>query len=157
MVSYQGKSDYIALCYAQKDKAQAERYSALLWEKKLRVWSGERGGNVRKRADLERMAGCRAAVILVSENWLSDSACIDQLKAVTACERETVLVFLDSSDLTGNEQVGALLNRSVRMTDGQDPEAGVQELAQLQCITDCRMADGEKPKTKKSGLFGLFG
>ncbi len=48
MEVYQGKLDFIAVCFAKDDRSTAETLIEKLHAKRLRVWSSERGCNVKK-------------------------------------------------------------------------------------------------------------
>ena len=157
MESYQGNADFIAVCSSAKNRSAASKIIKRLQSEKLRVWVGDKGFNVQRREDLERLSQCRTALILVSKQWLADENCVNQLKAATTLERQTVLLFLDESDLTGNETVQSMLNRSARMISYQaDSDEWFKELKALDCITDCTLNDGEQPEMKKVSLWSLF-
>lgn len=155
---YQGDLDYLALCYAVQNRKTAEQIARLLQEQRVRVWSSDMGCNLKQDADAARFQKCRAAVILISAQWAADTLCRIQLQAAAALELDTVLVFLDETDLSKDEQLSALLRRSVRMTDysAKEKNAFVEAFMPLLCVRDCLMAENEEPEKKKSGLFGLF-
>ena len=69
-----------------------------------------------------------------------------------------MLLFLDGSDLTGNELLVPYLGRSVRMLDcdAANPDGTLAELTALECIQDCKAAPGEADDGKTGGLFGIF-
>lgn len=159
MNGYQGKADFIALCFSKKDRDTAERIAELLQKAGLRVWGNDRGCRVSRKADRERLAECRTALLLISKEWLADKSCSAQLAAACETERQTVMVFLDDADLTGNAALTPYLGRAVRMIDyrPQDERACFEELFALECITDCRKQPGEQdPEPESGGLFGLF-
>ena len=157
MVSYQGNADFIAMCFSMKNRSLASKIIKRLQSEQLRVWIAEKGFSVQRKEDLERLGQCRTALILVSRQWLADELCVGQLKAAAALERQTVLLFLDESDLTGNEPVQSLLNRSMRMISYQaDSDEWFKELSAMDCFTNCRLQDGENPETKKVSLWSFF-
>ena len=158
MKVYQGSADYIALCFSQKDKDTAEQIAEKLQAAGLRVWYNDRGCRLTKKSDRERFSQCRTALILISADWLADKLCTAQLAAACELERQHVLLFLDSSDLTGNELLVPYLGRSVRMLsyDTAAPDASLAELTALACITDCKAAPGESDGEKPGGIFSFF-
>ena len=155
MKAYQGNADYIAVCFSRSDQETALALTEQLSAAGLRVWYHERGCRLTKKSERERFAQSRTVLILVSAAWLSDKLCTAQLAAACELEKQHVLVFLDSSDLAGNEQLTPYLGRSVRMLDhGAET---VSELMQLECITDCKADPGEADSDSGSGGFlGLF-
>lgn len=158
MKGYQGSADFIALCFSQKDKETAEHIAEQLQSAGLRVWCNDRGCRLTKTSDRERFSQCRTVLILISANWLEDKLCTAQLAAACELERQHVLLFLDGSDLTGNELLVPYLGRSVRMLDynAANPGETLAELTALVCITDCKAAPGESDGEKPGGLLGLF-
>lgn len=157
MESYQGSADFIAVCSAAKNRTAASRIIRQLQSEKLRVWVADKGFNAQRREDLERLSQCRTALILVSKQWLADENCVNQLRAASALERQTVLLFLDETDLNGVETVQSALNRSMRMISyQQDSDEWVKELKTLDCVTDCLLQDGEQPEMKKVSLRSFF-
>lgn len=158
MKGYQGSADFIALCFSQKDKETAEQIAEQLQSAGLRVWCNDRGCRLTKKSDRERFSQCRTALILISANWLEDKLCTAQLAAACELERQHVLLFLDGSDLTGNELLVPYLGRSVRMLDynAANPGETLAELTALACITDCKAVPGESDGEKPGGLLGLF-
>lgn len=157
MVSYQGNADFIAMCFAMKNRLLASKIINRLQKEQLRVWVADKGFSVQRKEDLERLAVCRTALILVSKQWLADELCTGQLKAAAALERQAVLLFLDESELTGNDAVQAMLPRSAHLLSySADSEEWLKELLSLECITDCKYGAGEDPQTKKVSLWSLF-
>ena len=158
MEVYKGTADYIALCFAQENREAAEKLAEWMNRERLRVWSSDRGCNPKKKADAARLAGCRTAVILISENWLADDRYTSQLQGAAQLNKQMVLLFLDETDLSGNEALNLLLSRSVRMTDYKPdaPDECYEELLSLECIQDCKMKDDEQPDTEKTGLLGFL-
>lgn len=158
MEVYQGKSDFIAVCFAKEDRSTAEALIAKLQEECLRVWSSERGCNVKKKDDAARFAECRTALILISKDWLESETCAMQLRAAAEQDKAYVLLFLGGTNLMGKEDLRMLLSRSARMIDyaPDDASACTEELLGLECITDCRMAEGEAPDLKKTGLWDIL-
>lgn len=156
MESYQGTADYIALCFAPADKDTAEQITAALQEQRLRVWVNSRGCNPAKQKDLARLAACRTAVILISKEWLNTETCAEQLKQAAALDKQTVLLFTDGADLVGRDDLNAVISRSVRMLDYSPdaPAECIDEMTALECILDCKLADGEEPDNRKVGIFG---
>ena len=155
---YQGDLDYLALCYSVKDRKPAEQIARLLQERRIRVWSSDKGCCLKQDADAARFQKCRAAVILISADWAADTLCRIQMQAAAALELDTVLVFLDETDLSTDEQLSVLLRRSMRMTDyrAKEKDAFLEAFMPLLCVRDCLMAENEQPEKKKSGLFGFF-
>ncbi len=159
MEVYQGTSDFVAVCYAKEDRAAAEQLVDRLNAQRIRVWTNERGCNMKKKDDLSRFAACRTACILISKAWLAKDAFALQLEAAAKLEKQTVLLFLEGADLARNEKLGALLNRSMHMLDyvPEDETAFQEELLSLECMQDCRIADDEEPDTKQlSGLWEIL-
>lgn len=158
MESYQGKKDYIALCYDNDDRAAAEKIAEAFNALRIRVWSNYRGCVIRKGNDAERMAFSRTVCILISKKWLKGRHNTDQLKAAGLMEKQTVLLFLDDTDLSTDEEVSAMLNRSMRMIDCRidNLEDCMQELLSMECITDCIMPEDEEPDTKTTSLLDIF-
>ena len=157
MVSYQGNADFIAMCFAMKNRSAATKIVSRLQQEQLRVWVADKGFSVQRKENLERLAVCRTALILVSKQWLADELCVGQLKAAAALERQVVLLFLDESELTGNDAVQAMLPRSARLLSySADSEDWLKELLELECITDCKRAAGEDPQNKRISLWTLF-
>ena len=158
MESYQGKNDFIALCYDNDDRAAAERIAEALNALRVRVWSNYRGCVLRKSSDAERFAVCRTVCILISAKWIKGKNNTDQLKGAVLMDKQTVLLFLDDTDLSANEETAALLNRSMRMIDcdPENPDECMQELLSMECVTDCIMAEDEEPDTKTTSLLDIF-
>ena len=158
MEVYKGKSDFLALCYAQQNRDAAERIVERLNQERYRVWTNDRGLNPKKKADATRLAESRAAVILVSKDWISDEKYTNQLRGASLLQKQTVLLFLDDTDLCKHENVKNLLSRSVRMFNFKpdEPEEGFSELFSLECVQDCKMKDDEEPDTEKTGLIGFL-
>lgn len=158
MEVYKGKSDFIALCYAQQNRSAAEAIVDRLNSERYRVWTNDRGCNPRKKTDATRLAESRVAVILVSKDWISEAKYTDQLRGAAHINKQLVLLFLDDTDMSKHEELNLLLNRSVRMFDYKEdaPEEGFAELLSLECIQDCKMPDGEEPDTEKTGIMGFL-
>ena len=158
MEVYKGKSDFLALCYAQQNRDTAEQIVERLNEERFRVWTNDRGCNPKKKADAVRLAESRTVVILISKDWLSDEKYTNQLRGAAHIQKQLVLLFLDDTDLSKNEELNLLLNRSVRMLDYKDiePSECFEKLFALECIQDCKMADDEEAETEKTGLMGLL-
>lgn len=155
MNGYQGTADYIALCFSAKDEEAAEQIAERLAGAGLRVWCNDRGCKLTRKTDRERLTNCRTALILVSAQWIADKVCQAQLAAACELERQTVLLFLDGSDLTGCEMLTPYLGRATRMLDYNDE--GFSELLALECITDCKAAPGEDTGSGKTGgIFDFF-
>jgi len=156
MEYYQGDKDYLALCFAKSDRKTAEQILECLQKQRVRVWTSSRGCNLQKDADAARFQKCRAAVILVSAAWSAEELCRAQLYIASKLELDTVLVFLDETDLSTDEQLAALLSRSVRMVDyrAAAQEEFLETMMPLLCVRDCIMEADEQPETKKTGLFG---
>ncbi len=158
MEVYQGKSDFIAVCFAKDDRSTAEALITKLNGKRLRVWSSERGCNVKKKDDAARFSECRTALILISRQWLESENSAAQLRAAAEQEKALVLLFSDGSNLVGKDDLNALISRSARMIDynpADDAEC-MEELFSLECIQDCMMAEGEEPDLKKNGLWDIL-
>ena len=117
MEVYQGKLDYIALCFAKEDRSTAEALIAKLLEKRLRVWSSERGCNVKKKDDAARFGECRTALLLISKDWLESESCAMQLRAAAEQEKALVLLFMGGANFVGKADLNALISRSARMID----------------------------------------
>ncbi len=158
MEVYQGKLDFIAVCFAKDDRSTAEALIEKLYAKRLRVWSSERGCNVKKKDDAARFAQCRTALILISKDWLESETCAAQLRAAAEQEKAIVLLFLGGADLVGRDDLNALLSRSVSMIDyAPDNDADcMAELLGLECIQDCAMPEGEEPDLKKTGIWDIL-
>ena len=158
MATYQGNADFIAVCFDPDDREIAEQIIARLDAGHLRVWSGSRGCNIQKKNDAARLAACRTALIIISQNWLADGKCTPQLRFAAEHELQTVLLFTDDADLSTNEELRLLLSRSVRMLDyrAESAEECFAELLSLECVQDCKMRDGEQPDEEKPGLFGFL-
>lgn len=158
MEVYQGKSDFIAVCFAKDNRSTAETLIEKMQAQRLRVWSSERGCNVKKKDDAARFAECRTAVILISKDWLKSETYAMQLRAAAEQEKALVLLFLEGANLVGKEDLRMLLSRAVRMIDYAPEEDAVcmEELLGLECITDCRMAEDEEPDLKKSGIWDIL-
>ena len=158
MEVYKGKSEFLALCYAQQNRDAAEQIVERLNQERYRVWTNDRGLNPKKKADATRLAESRAAVILVSKDWISDEKYTNQLRGASLLQKQTVLLFLDDTDLSKHEALNLLLNRSVRMFgyNAEQPEDCFSELFSLECVQDCKMKDDEEPDTEKTGLIGLL-
>ena len=156
MESYQGTADYIALCYAAADRSAAEQLTAALQEQRLRVWVNNRGCAVAKQKDLAKLAASCTVVILISREWLGFEKCADQLRKAAELDKPLVLLFTEGADLTGRDDLNAVLSRSVRMLDYDPakPAECISEMMQLDIVTDCRLADGEQPDNKRVGIFG---
>ena len=103
-------------------------------------------------------AVCRTVCILISAKWLKGKNNTDQLKGAVLMDKQTVLLFLDDTDLSANEETAALLNRSMRMIDcdPENPDECMQELLSMECVTDCIMAEDEEPDTKTTSLLDIF-
>ena len=155
MKSYQGKREFIALCYCVKNRNAAESIAEQLGNERIRVWSTSHGCCVKKRDELERLAEARTVIILVTRDWLRDDTCKMQLRAAAELDKQLVMLFKDHTDLMQHEDLRMMLPRSVTMLDYMPESAWVtmQELFNLECITDCRMDLDEVPDTKKTGLF----
>ena len=158
MEAYQGKLDYIALCFSADNRSAAEEICELLAKARLRVWTSKRGCDPRKDADAERLAGCTAALILVTADWAADEKSLLQLRKAAEADRQIVMLFLDDTDLSNYEDLSLMLSRSTRMLDYRAESAAecLEDLLSILCIHDCRMADNEEPDTKKIGFLGLF-
>ena len=158
MEVYKGKSDFIALCFAQQNRDTAEKIVERLHKDRFRVWTNDRGCNPKKKTDAVRLAESRAAVILVSKDWIGDEKYTNQLRGAAHIQKQLVLIFLDDTDLSKHEELNLLLNRSVRMFDYKEnePEACFEELLALECIQDCKMKDDEEADTEKTGLIGFL-
>ena len=158
MEVYKGKEDFLALCYAQQNRDAAEQIVERLNEERYRVWTNDRGVNPKKKSDATRLAECRAVVILISKDWTEDEKYTNQLRGASLIQKQTVLLFLDDTDLSMHEELNLLLNRSVRMFDYKKdkPEEGFSELLSLDCVQDCKMKDDEEPDTEKTGLIGFL-
>ena len=158
MEVYQGKSDFIAVCFAKDDRSTAESLIEKLLEKRLRVWSSERGCNVKKKDDAARFAECRTALLLISKDWLESETCAMQLRAAAEQEKALVLLFLNGANLVGKDNLNAMISRSARMIDyaPDDDAAWMEELLELECIRDCMMTDDEEPDLKKTGLWDIL-
>ena len=157
MEYYQGDKDYLALCFAKENRKTAEKIAECLTENGVRVWSSENGCELTQDKEAARLEKCRAAVIVISKEWTADALCRMQLQAAAALELDTVLIFTDETDLSGDGDLSALLSRSVRMLD-YSPKAQkdfLETVMPLLCVRDCLMDEEEQPK-KKKGLFGLF-
>ena len=111
MEVYKGTADYIALCFAQENREAAEKLAEWMNTERLRVWSSDRGCNPKKKADAARLAGCRTAVILISKNWLADDRYTSQLRGAAQLNKQMVLLFLDETDLSTNEEETRLINK----------------------------------------------
>lgn len=158
MEVYKGKSDFIALCYAQQNRDAAEQIVDRLNQDRFRVWTNDRGCNPKKKADAVRLAESRVAVILISKDWIAEEKYTNQLRGAAHIQKQLVLLFLDDTDMSKHEELNLLLNRSVRMMDFKPdaPEDCFSELLALDCITDCKMADDEEPDTEKTGIIGFL-
>ena len=158
MEVYQGKSDFIALCFAKEDRSTAEALIAKLLEKRLRVWSSERGCNVKKKDDAARFGECRTALLLISKDWLESESCAMQLRAAAEQEKALVLLFMGGANFVGKDDLNALVSRSARMIDyaPEDDAECMEELLELECIRDCMMAENEEPDLKKTGLWDIL-
>ena len=158
MEVYQGKLDFIAVCFAKDDRSTAEALIEKLNSKRLRVWSSERGCNVKKKDDAARFAECRTALILISKDWLGSETCAAQLRAASEQEKAIVLLFLGGADLVGRDDLNALLSRSVCMLDyapANDADS-TEDLLGLECIRDCAMQENEEPDLKKTGIWDIL-
>ena len=158
MEVYKGKSDFIALCYAQQNRDAAEQIVDKLNQERFRVWTNDRGCNPKKKADAVRLAESRVAVILISKDWIADEKYTNQLRGAAHIQKQLVLLFLDDTDMSKHEELNMLLNRSVRMMDFKPdaPEDCFSVLMTLDCITDCKMADDEEPDPEKTGIIGFL-
>ena len=158
MEVYKGKSDFLVLCYAQQNRDAAEQIVERLNQERFRVWTNDRGLNPKKKADATRLAESRAAVILISKDWIGDEKYTNQLRGASMIQKQIVLLFLDDTDLSKHEELNLLLNRSVRMFgfDPKAPEEGFSQLLSLECVQDCKMKDDEEPDTEKTGLIGFL-
>ena len=158
MEVYQGKSDFIAVCFAKNDRSTAESLIEKLQEKRLRVWSSERGCNVKKKDDAARFAECCTALLLISKDWLESETCAMQLRAAAEQEKALVLLFLNGANLVGKDNLNAMISRSTRMIDyvPDDDAAWMEELLELECIRDCMMTADEEPDLKKTGLWDIL-
>ena len=158
MEVYKGKSDFIALCYAQQNRDAAAQILERLNQARFRVWTNDRGCNPKKKADAVRLAESRVALILISKDWITEEKYTNQLRGAAHIQKQTVLVFLDDTDMSKHEELNLLLNRSVRMFDfkADAPEECMENLMSLECIQECKMADGEEPDTENTGLIGFL-
>ena len=158
MEVYQGKAEFLALCFAKENRSTADALIARLHEKRLRVWSSDRGCNVKKKDDAARFAESRTVLILISKEWLESESCIMQVRAAAEQDKALVLLFLEGADLMGKDDIRLLLSRSVRMIDynpADDAEC-MEELLGLDCVRDCAMAEGEAPDLKKTGIWDFL-
>lgn len=160
MVVYQGKSDFIAVCFDKADRDAAEMLIAKLGERRFRVWSNERGCNLTKKDDLTRFAECRTALILISKDMLESDSCAMLLRAAAQLDKALVLLFIDGTNLVGRDDLTALLSRSAYMIDfaSADPSMDIclEDVLALECVCDCMMAEDEKPDLKKTGIWDIL-
>lgn len=158
MEVYQGKSDFIVVCFDKDDRNTAEELIGKLNESRLRTWSSERGCNITKKDDAARFAECRTVLILISKDMLEADNCAALLRAAAEQDKALVLLFLGGANFVGRDDLNALLSRSVRMMsyDPANIPDCIGQLNEFECISDCKMAENETPDLKKTGIWDFL-
>lgn len=158
MEVYQGKFDFIAVCFDKKDRDAAEILIDDLQNNHLRTWSSERGCDLTQAEDADRFAACRTVIILISKDMLASDDCAALIRAAVEQDKALVLLLIDHANLVGRDDLNAMLNRSVRMIDyaPESVDDCINELTGLDCVYDCLMLANETPDMKKTSIWDIL-